>query len=57
MKVIVTLEVEVDPEEWDMTYGTGTKAADVRKDVKEYVAHSIHDLMQENNGGAATLRK
>ena len=57
MKVIVTLEVEVDPEDWNMVYGTGTKAADVRKDVKEYVAHSIHDLMQENNEGKATLRK
>ena len=57
MKVIVTLEIEVDKDEWDTAYGTGTKAADIRKDVREYVAQSMNDLMQENNGAKALLRE
>lgn len=57
MKVIVTVEVEVDREEWDMTYATGTSAAAIREDVKSYVAHSMHDLCQDNNGASVTLRK
>lgn len=41
MKVIVTLEVEVNPETWDREYGTGTAAADVRADVKAHFAESM----------------
>jgi hypothetical protein len=40
VKVIVTLEVEVDPETWDRNYGTGTSPADVRADVKAHIASS-----------------
>lgn len=56
MKVIVTLEIEVDKEEWDLVYGIGTAAADIRKDVKMYAANSLHDLCQDNNGARVTLR-
>lgn len=56
MKVIVTLELEVDREEWTEVYGVEDSAAAIRKDVREYVAHSVHDLCQENNGARALLR-
>ena len=40
MKVTVTLVVDVDPQDWDADYGTGTSAADVRADVKRHVLNA-----------------
>lgn len=56
MKVIVTLEIEVDRDEWNEVYGIGESAAEIRQDVKEYAAYSLNDLCHENNGARVTLR-
>ena len=34
MKVRVTVTLDIDPEAWDMNYGTGTTPAAVRADVQ-----------------------
>lgn len=41
MKVKVTMTFDIDPEAWNMTYGTGAKAADVRADVREHAFHTL----------------
>ena len=43
MRVKISITVEVDSAEWDLEYGTGTKAADVREDVIDYVRGMIED--------------
>jgi hypothetical protein len=37
MKVRCSFVVDVDPEAWDLNYGTGTQPAQVRNDVRRYV--------------------
>lgn len=41
MRVRVAVTVDVDPETWDLIYGTGTNPAAVREDVKRYVQETI----------------
>ena len=36
MKVRLVFNVEVDPAEWDFTYGTGTRSREVVEDVRRY---------------------
>jgi hypothetical protein len=38
--------VDVDPEAWDMNYGTGTDPKTVRDDVREYVFHTVHEQLR-----------
>ena len=47
MKVVVTLEIEIDPEAWDTSYGTGTRPSDVRPDVKWYVQNTVRDQIAD----------
>lgn len=56
MKVIVTLEIEVDRGRWTEEYDVENNANAIRKDVREYAAESLHQLCQENNGASVTLR-
>ena len=56
MKVIVKLEIEVDPAEWYETYGTGNTPAVVREEVKSYAFHSLQQLCEYNNGARVTNR-
>lgn len=58
MKVIVTLAIDVDPEAWSDTYGTGTKAADVRDDVRRHVEATVQGSAPTQEGGfiSVTLR-
>lgn len=41
MKVAITLTLDIDPETWDLMYGTGTTATEVRADVKRYVREQV----------------
>lgn len=47
MKVRITLTVDIDPEAWDMNYGTGTDPAAVRADVKTYVEGTVHEQLRQ----------
>ncbi|BDZ52387.1 hypothetical protein GCM10025867_46280 (plasmid) [Frondihabitans sucicola] len=37
MKIKIELTINVDPEDWSRSYGTGTDAKAVRNDVKSWV--------------------
>lgn len=39
MKVRITMTVNIDPEEWSLTYDVDEK--DVREDVKRYVINAV----------------
>ena len=57
MKILVTLALEIDPEAWDTTYGTGTAAAAVRQDVREYVLNHVQGAAGiEETEGKVELR-
>jgi hypothetical protein len=43
MKVIVTLEIEVDQYAWDRNYGTGHNPSEVRPDVKRYAGEAVRE--------------
>lgn len=36
MKVRLVFNVDVDPAEWDLAYGTGTRSRDVVDDIRRY---------------------
>ena len=56
MKVRVTLSLNVDPEAWDLAYGTGTDAAAVREDVKSYVVTYIQQSAAAEEDGITDVR-
>lgn len=45
MKVRVGFTVEIDPEAWDLNYGTGTEAAVIREDVRTYIEQGARDQL------------
>lgn len=50
MKIVVTLEIEIeDPDDWTVTFGVEGKAA-IRKDVKEYVENAVQGAGVFGNG-------
>jgi hypothetical protein len=46
MKVSMTVTFTIDPEAWDQAYGTGTDAAAIREDVRDYFTN----YLRESNG-------
>lgn len=50
MKVKIEFTIDIDPEIWDLNYGTGTDAKAVREDVKRYAFHTITEHIREANG-------
>jgi hypothetical protein len=46
VKVRVVLNIEVDPADWDLVYGTGTRARDVAEDIRRYA----HNQVQQSAG-------
>lgn len=51
MKVTVTLSLDVDPAAWDLAYGTGTAAKDVREDVRAYILNAVQGTAPVEEGG------
>lgn len=51
MKVVLKLAVEVDPEKWDLAYGTGTAYKAVRDDVLTYVVGQVQYSPAAEEGG------
>lgn len=43
MKIVVTLEIEVDQYVWDLNYGTGHHPGEVRPDVKRYAGETVRE--------------
>lgn len=50
MKVTVTLTIDVDPEAWDLTYGSGPTPAEVRTDVKSYALNQLQGSAAAEEG-------
>lgn len=47
MKVKVSFTVDVDPDAWDLNFGTGTDAATVRDDARRYVENGAVDQLRD----------
>lgn len=52
MTIIVTLAVEVDPQEWATVYGTDGTAAATRKDVRDYMFYQCQQSTGALESGA-----
>ena len=46
MKVKITLTVNINPDAWDLNYGTGTTAKAIREDVRVYVETTVHGQLE-----------
>lgn len=57
MKVNVTLQVEVDPAEWNATYGLGLGHREVAEDIREYVYDAACQLPGIDESGAKVALK
>lgn len=51
-KVTLSVTIEVDPEAWDLAYGTGTSAKEIRDDVRSYYINVI----QSGGAGDGAVR-
>jgi hypothetical protein len=40
-KVTLSVTIEIDPEAWDLAYGTGTSTTEIRDDVRSYFINVI----------------
>jgi hypothetical protein len=47
MKVKVTVTVDIDPEVWDLNYGTGTSAKAIREDVQRDAEYAIQSHFEQ----------
>lgn len=47
MKVKFDTTVDIDPELWDMNFGTGTQAKDVREDVRSALTSAVHAYLEQ----------
>lgn len=47
MRVKITMTLDIDPEAWDQTYGTGSSAAAVREDVREHALYTLTETYAE----------
>lgn len=52
MKIVVKLVIEVDPKAWNLSYGCGDTAAEVREDVRSYALGSVRDSAGMDETGA-----
>jgi hypothetical protein len=56
VKIRVPLTIEVDPAEWDLIYGSGKSAAEIREDVRAYVLNAVQGQPGiEESGAVVTL--
>ena len=53
MRVQVKVTIEIDPQKWDDNYHTGTDAATVREDVKNYMAATVEDQVERLGVGVS----
>lgn len=52
IKVAISATLEVDAEGWDMDYGTGLEAPEIRHDVKA----AVHSLLNEYNDSMSVVK-
>lgn len=50
IKVPINVTLEVSREDWNLAYGTGTVAADVKENVQEHILNMLNDLTSGNSG-------
>lgn len=50
IKVSISAVLTVDPDGWDLAYGTGTDEAVVRKDVQEAIVLILEELTKGQSG-------
>ena len=46
MRVKITLTVNIDPDAWDLNYGTGTSAKAIREDVQTYIETTVRGQLE-----------
>jgi hypothetical protein len=57
MKILVTLAVDVDPQEWDEVYGNGSSPAEVRADIRSYILNHVQESAgMEDTSATVSLR-
>jgi hypothetical protein len=56
MEVFVTLKLDIDPEAWDLAYGTGTDPGTVRDDVRRYAFGQVADSAAVDDGGIIDVK-
>ena len=49
MRVNVNLTIDINPDEWELAYGDFGGRRAIAQDVREYVQHSIRDLIADNS--------
>lgn len=52
MEIQLSVSIQLDPESWDLVYGTGVEEDDVREDVSTYVETLIHESVFQSTGDA-----
>lgn len=57
MIVNVTLQIDVDPDEWYAVYGQSKKPSEVRNDVRDYVYENVYQLPGIQDSGATVTLK
>lgn len=50
IKVPISVTLEVSREDWDLAYGTGTAAADVKENVRDHIINMLCELTSGNAG-------
>lgn len=45
MRVTVKVSVDIDPESWDLNYGTGSDRVTIGRDVRRYINHIVHEQL------------
>lgn len=55
MKVRLTVTLDIDPEAWDLAYGTGTDRKSIREDVLQYLQGFLDGCSAIEEGGIRSV--
>lgn len=56
VRIRVTLILDVDREEWDLSYGSGETIEELRDDVKRYILNNIQQSPAADDGAITATR-
>lgn len=56
VRIRVTLILDVDREEWDLSYGSGETIEELRDDVKRYILNNIQQSQAADDGAITATR-
>jgi hypothetical protein len=52
MKIAIHITIDVDPAEWDLIYGNGSRPDEVREGVRQYVGNLVQESPGMTESGA-----